>query len=82
MNMKRVALLVGIAAGTLVGYTPILATVDTDDGLAQRVQRVIVRYVHFTVFDDVDVDVARDGGIGNCIDDLSPTKCMTSIFTT
>lgn len=63
MNMNRVTLLVGIAALMLVGHTPILAMVDTDDDLAQRVQRVTGRYVYFTVFDDVDVDVGRDGSI-------------------
>ena len=61
MNMKKVTLLAGIAALTLVGHAPILAMVDTDDDLARRVQRVTARYVYLTVFDDVDVDVDREG---------------------
>jgi len=61
--MKRATLLVGIAALTLVGQTPILARADTNDDLARRVQRAIARYTYFTVFDDVHADIDREGSI-------------------
>jgi len=63
MDIRRATLLVGIAALTLIGHTPIFAMADTNDDLARRVQRAIVRYTYFTVFDDVDVDIDRDGSI-------------------
>ena len=65
MNMSKLWLrfLMGIAALALVGQAPILAMTESDDHLARRVERVIVRYAYFTVFDDVDIDVGRDGRI-------------------
>ena len=82
--MKTVTLLVGMAALTLIGHTPILAMADTNDDLARRVQRAIVRYVYFTVFDDVDVDIDHDGRIvlhGHVTSPHKRTDLMNRVMT-
>ena len=84
MDIRRATLLVGIAAFTLIGHTPILAMADTNGDLARRVQRAIVRYTYFTVFDDVDVDIDRDGSIvlhGHVTSPQKRTDLMHRVMT-
>ena len=54
---------VAMTVVTLVGTTLVSANVDTNVNLARDVQRAILRYVYFTVFDDVEVDIEPDGGV-------------------
>ena len=57
------AILLATAALTLVYLAPVSAAGETAGDLRRQVERAVVRYVYFTVFDDVAVEIDRDGGV-------------------
>jgi len=60
---RRIALSLMALAVTLLSTSPALADDGTRYELFQRVQEQVLRYSFFTVFDNIEIEIAEDGHV-------------------